>query len=117
MSVVTPTPPLPAAATIERAYRRAVLESLIARPLTVSRWLCRDYSIDVTGPAALDLACDCPDAVYRERICKHAICVAFCRLYGLVPVPPLALGGHAHLPDCLDDFLAQLGYARESPAA
>lgn len=117
MSVLTPTRPLPAAAAVERAYRRAVSESQIAQSLTPSHWLCRGYSIDVTGPASLDLACDCPDAVFRERICKHAICVAFCRLYGLVPVPPLAQGGRAHLPDCLDDFLAQLGYARESPAA
>jgi len=117
MSVPTFTRPLPEAATIERAYRRAVSESLIAQPATPSRWHCKGYSIDVTGPTALDLVCDCPDAVFRERMCKHAICVAFCRLYGLVPVPPLGEGGRAHLPDCLPDFLAQLGYAQQPPAA
>ena len=89
MSVLTPTRPLPAAAAIGRAYRCAVSEPQIAQSLTPSHWLCMGYSIDVTGPASLDLACDCPDAVFRARICTHAIGVAFCRLYGLLPVPPL----------------------------
>jgi hypothetical protein len=102
---------------LARAYRKAVAERLIAFPETRRRWACRRYTIEVTGPNPLDVECDCPDAVYRERICKHAAFVVFCRLYGLVPCPPAASSGIAALPDCVDDFVARLRHSPEIAAA
>jgi hypothetical protein len=95
------------AENLARAYRRAVSEGLVAYPEARRRWACKDYTIEVTGPTPLDLSCDCADAVFRERICKHAACVAFYRLYGLVPCGPAAATGVTTLPDCADAFVAR----------
>jgi hypothetical protein len=95
-------------ANLERAFRRALAENLMAYPLTDGRWQCKSYALNVKGPAPLDVECECADAVYRERLCKHAACVVFCRLYGFVPCPPLGHEGKSRLPDCVEDFTARL---------
>jgi hypothetical protein len=92
---------------LARAYRRAVAERLAAYPEAPRRWACKHYTIEITGPTPLELSCDCADAVFRERLCKHAACVAFYRVYGLVPCAPAAATGITTLPDCVDDFVAQ----------
>ncbi|HXT34398.1 MAG TPA: hypothetical protein VN837_02365 [Chloroflexota bacterium] len=94
-------------ANLERAFRRAVAENLVAYPLPDGRWLCKTYALNVKGPAPLEVDCECADAIYRERLCKHAACVAFCRLYGFVPCPPAGHNGESRLPDCVDDFVAR----------
>jgi|GEM_PF-2693130 hypothetical protein len=95
-------------ANLARAYRRAVSEGLVAYPAASRRWTCKDYTIEIIGPTPLDVSCDCADAVFRERLCKHAACVVFYRLYGLVPCAPAAATGISKLPDCVDDFVATL---------
>ena len=95
-------------ANVERAFRRALAENLVAYPLSDGRWLCKTYALNVKGPAPLDVDCECADAVYRERLCKHAACVVFCRLYGFIPCPPLGHEGQSRLPDCVEDFTARL---------
>jgi hypothetical protein len=111
--------PMPGASpeNLARAYRKAVAERLVAFPEARRRWACKHYTIEVTGPGPLDVACDCADSVFRERICKHAACVVFCRLYGLVPCPPAASSGMTLLPDCVDDFVAKLQQMSETEAA
>jgi len=106
---VEPTPILQTPASIlARAFQRALDEQLLAYPQQNGRWACKHYTIDVTGPMPLDVICDCPDAVFRERLCKHAVTVVFCRLYGLVPLSPSAYGRDSILPNCLDDFIARI---------
>jgi hypothetical protein len=95
-------------ANVERAFRRALAENLMAYPLTDGRWQCKSYALNIKGPAPLDVECECADAVYRERLCKHAACVVFCRLYGFVPCPPLGTDGQSRLPGCVEDFTARL---------
>lgn len=104
-------------ANLERAFRRALAENLMAYPLTDGRWQCKSYALNVKGPAPLDVECECADAVYRERLCKHAACVVFCRLYGFVPCPPLGHEGKTCLPDCVEDFTARLVEQTGSAAA
>ena len=105
---VTAEPISLARAVLRRAFRRAVEEGLSAYPQPDGRWICKHYHLMLTGPRPEDVACDCADAIFRERICKHAACVVFYRVYGLVPCPPLAATQVPSLPDCADDFLARL---------
>lgn len=94
-----------ARANLERAFRRALAEGLVAYPQTAGRWMCKTYALHVKGPSPLAVECECADAVYRDRLCKHAACVVFCRLYGFIPCPPAGADGRSRLPDCLEEFV------------
>lgn len=104
-----------ARAALRRAYKRAVAEGLMAYPQADGRWTCKHYHLVLTGPEPEDVACDCADAIFRERICKHAACLVFYRVYGVIACPPIATTRAPRLPDCVDDFLARL--EEISPAA
>jgi hypothetical protein len=67
---------------------RAKAERLVAYPSGDGTWSCRDYQIVETGPRPQDVRCDCADAVFRERLCKHSAVVVFARKYGLRPIRP-----------------------------
>lgn len=103
--------------SLARAFRRALDEGLFAYPLQDGRWRCKDYDIVITGAGPLDVECECADAVFRERVCKHAICVVFCRLYGLIPASPARGDGRSILPDCLEDCMVRLGCGSAAAAA
>ena len=86
-------------ATLERALARAAAERLVAYPTCDSGvWKCKDYQVVLTGPGLLDVQCDCGDCVYRERLCKHSVCVVFARKYGLRPVRPAVTVEGTDLP-------------------
>ena len=103
-------------ASLARAFARALDEGLMALPLPDGRWLCKGYVLNATGPQPWQVECECADAVYRERICKHAAPVVFCRLYGLLPCPEATGAVRALLPGCLDDFLERLAPEQRAAA-
>lgn len=83
------TPTRDPAAALLAALARAKAEKLVAYPNPDGTWSCRDHTIRVTGPRAQDVACDCADATYRHRVCKHAVCVVFARKHHVRPVRPV----------------------------
>lgn len=71
------------------ALARAAAERLVAYPTAdPTLWTCKSYHITITGRRLTDVECDCADAIFRGRICKHAVCVIFARKHGIRPVRP-----------------------------
>jgi hypothetical protein len=71
-----------------RALDRAKVERLVAFQVSPTAWACKSYTLTVTGPRPQDVACNCIAGV-RALVCKHAVCVIFCRKYGLHPIRPV----------------------------
>ena len=100
----SPTVPTPSAQArhLLSALARATAERLVAyRSLhTPGLWECKQYHIVETGPRPQDVACDCADATFRERVCKHAVCVVFARKHGIRPVRSIPVANPKPAPRC-----------------
>src|SRR5438067_2504588 len=57
----------PTQAALARAFDRAVAERLVAYPIEGGAWVCKTYTLRITGPHAWEVSCSCP----ATGICKH----------------------------------------------
>jgi hypothetical protein len=82
-------PVSPQCAALARAFERARSERLVCFPAGAGVWECKTYTLVETGPMPQDVACDCI-AGQRGLVCKHSVCVVFCRKHHVRPIRPSA---------------------------
>jgi hypothetical protein len=78
----------PKYAAMVRAFDRAKEERLIAFRNADGTWAVKSYTLTVTGTGAADVRCNC-SAGSKGLVCKHLVCVTFCRKHGVRPIRPV----------------------------